>query len=212
MRTAELDSPTRDKLLDAAEGLMLSKGFTATSVDDVCRAAGLTKGSFFHYFDSKEHLGRVVVERFYRARQKMIESAPFRAEPDPLQRVLRGIDFFIEMGRSAGAVRGCLLGTFAQELSATHPGIRAVCADCFADHVDCVRRDLEAAKAMHAPRADWSPQALAEHMLAVLQGSLILAKAKQDFAVVESNLRHFQDYVRRLFGCEPSAVPTREAT
>jgi TetR/AcrR family transcriptional repressor of nem operon len=70
MRTAELDSPTRDKLLDAAEGHMLSKGFTATSVDDVCRAAGLTKGSFFHYFDSKEHLGRVVVERFYRARKR----------------------------------------------------------------------------------------------------------------------------------------------
>src|SRR5262249_4624065 len=56
MNIARSDSLTKQKLLDAAQELMLAKGYTATSVDEICEAARLTKGSFFHYFEGKEHL------------------------------------------------------------------------------------------------------------------------------------------------------------
>ena len=65
MRTAQTHSPTKEKLLEAAQQLMLAKGFPATTVDEICEAAGFTKGSFFHYFESKEHLGKEVLDRFY---------------------------------------------------------------------------------------------------------------------------------------------------
>src|SRR5215468_8564092 len=110
MRKADPDSPTRKKLLDAAQELMLTKGYTATSVDEVCEAAGLTKGSFFHYFDGKEHLGRLVAERFYASWQQLSQSAPFRRKTDPLDRVFGHVDFFIEMSH-APTWKGCLLGT-----------------------------------------------------------------------------------------------------
>src|SRR5215471_18814920 len=97
MRTTRTDSVTMHRLLDAAEGLMLAKGYTATSVDEICDAAGLTKGSFFHYFEGKEHLGRALAQRFYDTRRQLFDSAPFRKKKDPLDRVFGYIDFLIEM-------------------------------------------------------------------------------------------------------------------
>jgi len=200
MRKADPDSPTRKKLLDAAQELMLAKGFTATSVDDVCEAAGLTKGSFFHYFEGKEHLGRAVAERFFAAKKEFFLSAPFRQKKDPLDRVFGHVDFLIEFSRSPMAGHGCLLGTFVQELSATHPSIRSVCAACFEEQAAGLKHDLDEAKAKYAPRARWSTQSLAEHLLAVVQGAIILAKAKQDRKVVEDSLVHFREYLACLFG------------
>ena len=198
MRKAQPDSPTRQKLLDAAQELMLAKGYTATSVDEICAMAGLTKGSFFHYFQDKEHLGRLVAERYYAAWQQLSQSAPFRQKKDPLDRVFGAVDFFVEMSR-APTWKGCLLGTFVQELSRTHPQLRAVCAGCLDDLADTLKQDLEAAKAKYRPRARWNAQSLAEHLIAVAQGATILAKARQDRQVFEASLVHFKDYLKRLF-------------
>jgi TetR/AcrR family transcriptional repressor of nem operon len=198
MRRARTDSLTKQKLLDSAQELMLTKGFTATSVDEVCEAAGLTKGSFFHYFDDKERLGTLVAERFYASWQQMSQSAPFRRKRDSLDRVFGHVDFFIEISR-APTWKGCLLGTLVQELHQTHPQIRSVCAACLDYLADSLKKDLEEAKAKYAPRARWNARVLAEHMIAVAQGAIILAKAKQDPKVFEQSLRHLKDYLRRLF-------------
>jgi TetR/AcrR family transcriptional repressor of nem operon len=200
MRKAEPDSQAKQKLLDAAQELMLTKGYTNTSVDEICEAAGLTKGSFFHYFDGKEHLGRLVAERFAAAKQQMFQSAPFRQKTDPLDRVFGFVDFLIEMSHTPMAAKGCLLGTFVQELAHTHPKIRSVCAACFEKSADSLTRDLEEAKAKYAPGARWGPQSLAEHLIAVVQGAIILAKAKQDPKPLEEGLLHFREYLKVLVG------------
>ena len=56
---------TREKLVRTAERLMLRDGYSATRVDEVIRKAGLSKGSFYHFFDSKESLGLAALERYY---------------------------------------------------------------------------------------------------------------------------------------------------
>src|SRR5258708_29279246 len=112
MKKADNDSPTKQKLLDAAQELMLAKGYTATSVDEVCEAAGLTKGSFFHYFESKEHLGRFVAERFHASTGRLFASAPFHQAKDPLERVFGRIDFLVELTLRPHGAKGCLLGMF----------------------------------------------------------------------------------------------------
>jgi TetR/AcrR family transcriptional repressor of nem operon len=199
MRRAATDSLTKQKLLDAAEELMLAKGYTATSVDEVCESAGLTKGSFFHYFEGKEHLGRVVAERFFSSRKQFFREAPFRQKKDALDRVLGYIDFLIAMSCDPSGGKGCLLGTFVQELSETHPQIRSVCAACFSEQAEFLKEDLEQAKVKYAPGARWSPLSLAEHMIAVVQGAIILAKAKQDREVIRASLLHLRDYLLCLF-------------
>src|ERR1051325_1802517 len=97
MRTAQAQSPTKEKILDAAQRLMLAQGFPATTVDEICEAAGFTKGSFFHYFESKEHLGKEVLDRFYVFLQQTIDQGSYRKKSDPLQRVYGYVDRFIEM-------------------------------------------------------------------------------------------------------------------
>ena len=87
MRTPQKGSPAKEKLLDAAQRLMLAKGFTATTVDEICETAKLTKGSFFHYFDSKDDLGQVVLDRFVSAKAQAMRSAPFIQKRGALQRV-----------------------------------------------------------------------------------------------------------------------------
>ena len=199
MRTASRDSLTKQKLLDAAQELMLAKGYTATSVDEVCNAAGLTKGSFFHYFEGKEDLGKEVAERFFAAMREGVQSAPFAQLKDPLDRVLGFVDFMIAKARNPRLANGCLLGTFVQELSETHPKIRNTCAACFAKQGDWLATELERAKAKYAPRASWSAKTLAEHLIAVAQGSIILAKAKRDRKVIEDSLEHYKQYLKTVF-------------
>jgi TetR/AcrR family transcriptional repressor of nem operon len=169
-------------------------------VEEVCAAAGLTKGSFFHYFEGKEHLGRVVAQRFHATMRERFQSADFHHQADPLDRVFGYVEFLIDKSRSPMVARGCLLGTFVQELSETHPQIRSVCAACFEEQADRLRQDLEEAKAKYAAGAPWSSQSLAEHLIAVVQGAIILAKAKQDRKVVEESLEHFKEYLKSLFG------------
>lgn len=201
MRIPQARSPARDKLLDAAQRLMLAKGFTATTVDQICEAAKLTKGSFFHYFKSKEDLGRVVLDRFVSTMFQATRQGPFLKERDPLKRVYGYIDFVIQMAKDPRTPRSCLLGTFAQELSDTHPRMRSRCADHFCLWADAFKKDLDKAKAKYRPKAAIDTRGLAEHFIAILEGSLILARAKHDqgMVTIEDNLLHFKRYVKSLF-------------
>src|SRR5215831_16353057 len=81
-------SETRAKLLDAARDVIRSKGYAGSTVDDICAAAGVTKGSFFHYFDSKEELGIAALERFGAMAATLFASAPYRTANDPRDLVL----------------------------------------------------------------------------------------------------------------------------
>jgi TetR/AcrR family transcriptional repressor of nem operon len=199
MRTAQAQSPTKEKLLDAAQQLMLAKGFPATTVEEICNTAGFTKGSFFHYFESKEHLGKEVLDRFYVFLQQTVQQGSFRMKSDPLQRVYGYVDRFIEMATNPELPGGCLLGHFTQELADTHPEIRSLCAQHFAEWAALLKQELDEAKAKYAPKASFDTQSLAEYFISVMQGSRILATAKQDTRVFEQNLRHFKRYIKSLF-------------
>src|SRR5436309_10957370 len=140
MRTPDPDPATRRSLLDAAEELMLKKGFVAATVDDICSGAGVTKGSFFHYFDSKEEIAKVALERFSERQGAMMRDACGAVE-DPLERVYQRIDCMLK-ALQKGAVKGCLVGTFAQEVSHTHPELRDACRASFERFAQSFAADL----------------------------------------------------------------------
>lgn len=198
MQAPDLSSPTCERLLDAAEELMLSRGFVAATVDGICSAAGLTKGSFFHYFPSKEDLGKVLLERFAKRQQARFLEACAAVE-DPLQQVYRVVDCAIEGARDPH-MKGCLIGTFAQEISETHPELREVCKVSFEGFAEWLSRVLVAAKKRHCPRAKFDAASLGDYFLSIAQGSLLLVRTSGDRARMERNLVHFRDYLRILFG------------
>ncbi len=211
MDTAPLNS--KSKLLDAGVQVIRTKGYTATTVDDICAVAGVTKGSFFHHFKSKEDMTLVAVAHWNSTTGDLFERAPFQHQPDPRDRVLGYIDFRKEILRGSAPDFTCLLGTLVQETFETHPRIRDACNDGISAHARNVGRDIAAAKALYAPEASWDPQVLAFFTQATLQGAFILAKAQGSAAIVAQCIDHLRQHVANLLGANPgpafSKAPTR---
>ena len=192
MRTADPKSPTKEKIVKSAVKLMRAKGYEATSVDDICCDARLTKGSFFHYFKDKESLAKAALDDFCCCQADDMGKARKEGK-DPLKKLDSFIDRIIEMGSEHGAIHGCLIGNFSQELSDTHPELRKACAEKFEGFGRFIKTLLDAAR---SPKVKADTGSLAEHFLSVMQGSFILAKAKQDIGVFKKNMEHLRRYLR----------------
>jgi TetR/AcrR family transcriptional repressor of nem operon len=190
---------TRIKLLEAARDTIRLKGYSATTVDDVCEAAGVTKGSFFHHFNSKENLGIAAAEQFGAMAETIFSSAPYHAYPDPRDRLLGYVDFRAAMLQGDITLYTCLLGTMVQEIYATHPQLRAACDRQMSAHIADLVLDVEAAKQRYAPNAKWSAESVGYFMQAVLQGAFVYSKAKQSPQVAIECLAHLRVYLETLF-------------
>jgi TetR/AcrR family transcriptional repressor of nem operon len=193
-------SETRAKLLDAARDVIRAKGYAGSTVDDICAAAGVTKGSFFHYFDSKEELGVAAIERFGAMAATLFGNALYRAQSDPRDRVLGYVDFRIALLTGEIPLYTCLIGTTVQEAYASHPNLRLACDRMLSEHVAELTRDLAAAKARYAPQASWDPESVGYFMQCVLQGAFIFAKAKQNAEIATASLGHLRNYLVSLLG------------
>ena len=189
----------RDKLLDAAVHVVRQKGYASTSVDDLCKEAGVTKGAFFHHFASKEDLGVAAARYWSDFTTEFFNSAPYQKLSDPLDRLLGYIDFRREILRGKVEDFTCLLGTMVQEAYETSPKIRQACDESISRHATAVARDIVAAKKLYAPDARWDAEELALFTQVVLQGSFILAKAKQGPAAAEASVLHLRRYIEFLF-------------
>ena len=84
----ELATGPKRKLLDAALHVIRAQGYAGTSVDDICREAGVTNGSFFHHFKSKDELAVAATQHWTAVTGYLFSSAPFRSIADPRERVL----------------------------------------------------------------------------------------------------------------------------
>ena len=188
---------TSEKVLAAAQPLMLSKGFTATSVDEICAEAGVSKGSFYHFFASKEELGVELLKRFYDRSVERLMSGPFAWMDDPKDRLFGFLDQTEAAAEDLWS-DGCLLGTFATELAETNTVVAHEVSRLFTEMTAQFAAVFEGVvretKLEKAP----SPTELAEQYLAILEGSIILARAHNDPSRIPKGLHSFRDYMRLL--------------
>jgi TetR/AcrR family transcriptional repressor of nem operon len=186
---------SKAKILDAALRVIRTKGYAATTVDDVCHAAGLTKGSFFHHFKSKDELALAATAHFAAMANGLFAAAPYRSLPDPRDRVIGYVEFRKSILTGELPEFTCLLGTLVQEAYETHPAIRQACDRYISEHAATVEQDLAEAKRIHAPKAKWSAASLALFTQAAIQGAFILAKAKHGPQIAVECLDHLQRYL-----------------
>ena len=200
---------SRDKLLDAAFLLIRAQGYAGTTVDELCAAAGVTKGAFFHHFRSKDDLAVAAADHWSEVTGAFFAGAPYHLHADPLDRVIGYLEFRKAILQGPVAEFTCLVGTMVQEAYDAHPAIRAACDASISDHAARVEADIAAAMEERGiSAASWSPRSLALHFQAVLQGAFVLAKAKGGAAVAIDSLDHLILYVRLLFDNE-TTTPAR---
>jgi TetR/AcrR family transcriptional regulator, transcriptional repressor for nem operon len=193
------ESGTRTKLLDAALSLVRAKGYAATTVDDICRAAGVTKGAFFHHFKSKEDLAIAAAGHWGDVTSGLFAAAPYHALPDPLERVLAYVDFRKAILRGELPEFTCFAGTTVQEVYDTHPAIREAAAKTITDHAATLEADIAEAMRQFRVEGEWSAKSLALYTQAVIQGAFILAKAKHGPEVAAECIDHLRRYIELLF-------------
>src|SRR5271155_2783524 len=180
---------SKTKFLDAALHVIRYKGYTATRVEDICEAAQLTKGSFFHHFDTKEALALAAAEYWGTKTGALFEAAPYRKLADPLDRLLAYVDFRKAILQGELPEFTCLVGTMVQEAYDKSTS----------DHAATLEADIAECMSKCIVKGDWTARSLALYTQAVIQGAFILAKAKGGPAVAADCIDHLRRHLELLF-------------
>jgi TetR/AcrR family transcriptional repressor of nem operon len=209
---------TRDRILDAAQTQVMARGFAATSVDDIQESAGISRGTFFYHFPSKDALARALIERYAAQDHELVESLMARAEnlvSDPLQQALVFMGLFEEIFREVGPVRaGCLFASYSYEAQLFDDGTHELIAGSIQHFRRVFGSKLEEAMALHPTRVPVDPYELADLASAAFQGAYVVWRVMGDDQRIALPLEHFRTYIELLFGVgesatKPAAEPLR---
>ncbi len=210
MQTNATAPSARTKLLTAALSVIRAKGYAASSVDELCAAAGVTKGAFFHYFKSKDELAVAAAVHWSETTGQLFAQAPFHDHADPLDRVLAYVAFRKQLIQGGIPEFTCLVGTMVQEAYDTSPAIRKACEQSIYGHAETLQADIEAAMRDRHINADWTAASLALHTQAVIQGAFILAKARSSASIAIESIDHLNRYIELLFDRPATRRSTRK--
>jgi TetR/AcrR family transcriptional regulator, transcriptional repressor for nem operon len=194
---------TRDRILQATQGLILENGFSATSIDKVLERTRLTKGAFFYHFKNKDALTNAVIERYVQSEHEQLTGTFHRAgrlSDDPLQQLLIMVGLLIEgsehaMRQAETLNPGCLFGSYAYELPAATEEGRALMRAAAEDWRKMLRDKLDEVVQRYPPRAEVDLDALADGLLVAFEGGLVLARLLGDR---ERSLDHLKLYRTQL--------------
>jgi TetR/AcrR family transcriptional repressor of nem operon len=199
---------TRDAILDAATRLIHVHGYTATSLDDVLRDSGAGKGNFYYHFKSKEDLGYAILDRIITGfLERTLE--PCFADPavPPLAQIRCFLDRLLEAQRERNCLGGCVMGNLACELSDVHEGFRARLASVFTAWRARLTSTLRAAEARGDVGPGCAPEAVAQFLVASLEGAILMAKVAKDVSVLEQCVTELTRYLAALAaGARPAGA------
>lgn len=184
--------------------LVRARGFAATSVDQICAEAKVTKGAFFHHFPSKEALGVALADYWSASTGTFFAEAPFHGLPDPVDRVLGYIDLRIALLSGPPEAFSCVAGTMVQEAFASSDAIRAACGASIGGNAAALEGDIAQALAARGVEGV-SAHGLAQFVQVVIQGAFVVAKSQGSHVaaqVARDQLAHLRRYFELLFKLE----------
>lgn len=194
---------TRERILDAAQELILDHGYGATTVDAVVARAGITKGAFFHHFAAKADLARALVDRYARMDRELLEHHVERAKKlasDPLERVLVLIGLYEEDFEAlAEPFPGCLFASYVYENKLLEEGTLEVVRESTLMWRATMKQLLEEVAAAHPPRMPIDLESLADLFYALTEGSFIMTKTLSDKTLLARHAAHLRNYLKLLF-------------
>ncbi|MDX1354570.1 MAG: TetR family transcriptional regulator C-terminal domain-containing protein [Halomonas venusta] len=182
------NTATRDKLIETGAELIAQQGYNATGINAVLKTCGVPKGSFYHYFSSKEDFGLAVIERFANQYDERLAILFDDVALPPLECIRRYFATGREHMLDCDHTTGCLIGNLGQELSGQ--------SDTFRDALNLVFQRWEKRLAVCLEEAQnqndidkaMVPEALASFILSGWEGAILRAKTLKSVAPME----HFE--------------------
>lgn len=201
--TPRRSSDTRERLLEAAESAVLAKGFSATSIDELIAAVGITKGGFFYHFKDKGELAKALMLRYLEQDKALLDSLFKRADElneDPLHGFLVGLKMFAEMMANLPEdYPGCLAASFAYQDQLFNSEIRELNAAGMLSWRTRFRERLDRIAARYPPRGEVDLDAMADMVATLVEGGLILGRVLRDGAILPRQVLLYREFVRSVF-------------
>ena len=187
---------TRQRIVDAAAGLIFRQGVAHTTIEDVRAAADVSSSQLYHYFDDKPALIRAVVDQQADTMVGSQENFDFST----LEGLRAWRDFVIAAQREHHCSGGCPIGSLGGQLAETDPDARAHVAEGFKRWEATIQNGLRAMQGRGQLSPGTDPDTLALALLAALQGGLLLTQVKRDTKPLEAALDAMLELVARLSG------------
>ena len=187
---------TREAILEAASRLIHVHGYNHTALDDVLRESGVGKGNFYYHFKSKEELGYAILDQIIGSfLDRTLEPCFSDPEGRALTQIRCFLDRVLETQRERNCVGGCPLGNLASELSDVHEGFRARLASVFAAWRERLTLALRTEQLRGAVDSACRPGAVADFLVASLEGAILLTKLTKDITVMEQCVAEMKRYL-----------------
>jgi len=194
---------TKEKILSIAESLILQKGFSATSIDEIIAASQITKGGFFYHFAGKNALALSLVQRYLVQDDAFFQSLFDRADElseDPLQQMLIFIKLLAEaMGDLPNGHPGCLVASFVYESMQFENDVLKLAAEGVIAWRKMFLLRLENIVAIYPPNMEVDLTEVADLLTSIIEGAIIVSRITNSPMVLPNQLLQYRSYLRLLF-------------
>ena len=200
---AKKGEDTRNRILDAAQTMILDHGFAGVSIDQLIQSLGLTKGAFFHHFKNKNDLAHSLIRRYADEGLVLFRDNLARARKlsdDPLQQLLILIGLYEELfDHLTEPYPGCLLASYVYELQQFDKETRSILNEEFLQSRREVMKLLRSIMKRYPARRPIDHMALADGFMSTFEGAFILSKSLNEADITARQLRLYKTTIEALF-------------
>jgi AcrR family transcriptional regulator len=195
---------TREHIMATAESIILQRGYSGTSIEEIIGEAGITKGGFFYHFDGKRDLAKNLIHRYLDNDVIFFDALSERAQSlteDPLQQLLLFLKLMAEaMEDLPGTHPGCLVASFTYEAQQFDDEIRELNAEGVLSWRRMFLEQFEKVADKYPMKIEKSLAELADMLSSVIEGGIIMSKVLDDRSVLPNQILQYRSYVRLVFG------------
>jgi TetR/AcrR family transcriptional repressor of nem operon len=188
---------TRSEIIRAGLGLMALQGFNSTGIDAVLKRAKVPKGSFYHYFTSKQEFGLHVLDHFAAGIDRIFTSYLADDSATPLTRMKNCVESLVARFEENNCSIGCIAANLGQEMADQSEEFREKLADIFHTWIQHFEKCLREAQHAGEIRDDVSPGYAAECFISGFEGALLISKVMKSSLPLKNFIAIYFDRVLR---------------
>lgn len=203
---ATRSNSSKERILASAESIILQKGFSATSIEDIIDKAAIAKSDFFYHFESKLVLAEALVERYLKQDDEIFAELKNQARAlseDPLHRLLIFLKLLFDlMSQLEYTHPGCLVASFTYESQQFHRSIRDSMKARLIIWRNMILEQLNAINQQYDAQTEVSMKTFADMFTGIIEGGIMLARAFEDNRLLVEQILAYRAFLRLLYGAK----------